>query len=71
MNEHIVTGCSDCPMFWSNMDDRYGWETNCLHPNFNLKEIVQEIDVQDDGTPITPQNCPLNKSSITIIKKND
>jgi len=60
MNEHIVTGCSDCPMFSSFHGDRYGWETSCLHPSFESKELVAEIDMEDNGTPITPHSCPLN-----------
>lgn len=67
--EHIVTGCKDCPMFFYNVDDRYGDETDCLHPNAIQQILVQNIDLDKQNNPITPDWCPLNKEPITIIKK--
>lgn len=63
-----VTGCSDCPMFKCFYDERYGgWESNCGHPNFEKKGVVEEIDMDKDDNPITPQNrCPLLTEPIKI-----
>ncbi len=64
-----VTGCGDCPMFKCSHDDRYGWSTDCGHPSFEERGVIEEIDIDKYGNPITPENCPLNKEPITIVKE--
>lgn len=66
--EQIVTGCSDCPMFIKEEDDRYGDMTYCQHPKHESK-TVNDIDLRKDRTPITPDWCTLKKEPITISIK--
>lgn len=66
--EYFVTGCINCPMFKSENDERYGWLTDCGHPSFEGKGVVEEIYIDGAGNPITPEKCPLNKEPITITK---
>jgi hypothetical protein len=67
--EHVVTGCKDCPLYQSNHDDRYGRETKCNHPAAPEQPLVENIDVDAMGNPITPDFCPLNSEPLTILKK--
>ena len=59
--EQIVTGCTDCPLC-SSQEFHYF----CLHPKYEDKYF--ELDTVDLDTPITPDDCPLNKEPITITK---
>lgn len=63
-----ITGCINCPMFSSYLDDRNGWESNCGHPSFESIGVLEEIDIDNNANPITPEKCPLNTEPITISK---
>lgn len=67
MTEHIVTGCRDCPFCQEEAAEYF-----CLHPSDG--DVFIEVDDSGDDLsyiefPVTPHNCPLNQSPITIIKK--
>ena len=69
--ETTVTGCKDCPMFSSYHSDRYGWETTCGHPLFESNGTIEEIEINENAEPTTPEKCPLNENAITISKTKD
>ncbi len=72
--EHIVTGCTDCPMY--NDGQRYEFAHYCKHPespqkvNYFIAEPKIKVDYIE-GRPIvtTPDFCPLKKEPITISIK--
>lgn len=71
--EYIVTGCKDCPFFNDGHD--YEYRVICQHPYSKACRIVVDekmewgIPQEERFMPITPDWCPLNKESITIIKQ--
>ena len=60
--EHIVTGCNDCP-FLETINDI------CKATGMVLKIKQQEESDKYVVQYEVPNNCPLNKEPITIIKK--
>lgn len=55
-----TTGCKDC-LLREVIESGSSW---CNHPK--LKEYIYE---EDDGTLITPSNCPLFKEPLTLSIK--
>ncbi len=67
--EHIVSGCKDCCFYFlEDSNDSLVVYNYCLHPNHKTI-TVQDIDLDENNEPITPDFCPLNSEPITIIKK--
>ena len=63
-----VTGCKDCPL---NSNDREFGDA-CQHPLIyegEAKYRLLPVDANNGYETITPDWCPLNSSSITIIKQ--
>jgi len=70
--EHTVSGCKDCPFF--NDGSSYEYIISCQHPHAPNQELLSTPSMkttyeQKVVQPITPEWCPLNQESITIIKK--
>jgi hypothetical protein len=72
--EHIITGCTDCPLL--EVDNEYG-DHNCNHPLVPTeirqeygRDVVRRIEIELEefccGDPITPNWCPLKKESLTL-----
>lgn len=68
-----VTHCKDCPLYvFREVRGKNWWEwaSFCNHPLSKKEHIDRAYDkIEESVVPLTPLNCPLNKSSITIIKK--
>jgi hypothetical protein len=56
-----VTGCKDCPMF--DNGSNYEYVATCKITGTEPKGIDYAKSVYE---PITPDNCPLKKESITV-----
>lgn len=63
--ETIVSGCNDCPLLYSS-EECQGDPFDCQHPQGLQVRIKTR-----GGAPITPDNCPLKKESLTITLKED
>lgn len=62
--EYTVSGCKDC--VFCIYSDKGG--NRCIHPS--IEDSHNDIiDNDSDYCLITPDWCPLEKESITIIKK--
>lgn len=61
--EYNATGCEDCPL----CNFSQGFIYSCNHPKFFEKVLFIEID--EEGTPITPKECPLLENPILIKRR--
>lgn len=64
-NTVIVNQCYySCPLFGTSSD---GME--CMHPNFENKSVWDRMIItQDNSRGRVPDECPLRKSAIKIVK---
>lgn len=59
-----VTGCLDCPLLYVSEEGQLG-PYECHHPEGGSITIKQNRYYN----PVTPDDCPLKKESITIYLK--
>jgi hypothetical protein len=67
--EQVVTGCKDCPMYSVDDSNDSLIVYNYCHHRSHATVTVQDIDLDKESNPITPDWCPLKREPITITFK--
>jgi hypothetical protein len=69
--EYYITGCSECPFYYFDDNERYGVYSVCHHPSQPKDERgrLKTIEISSTATPITPDWCPLKTEHCTIALK--
>jgi len=63
----IVTGCSNCPLYYYNLDEECRITSKCKHP-IPIENINRKYQEGKGILPVTPDNCPLNEKELIIAK---